>query len=118
MTICSFTIRSRCAGKSATWVWAGWQPTEINSAAIHRNRIINNNTQRNRKKTPLLMERSLLFPGSAGCQPASVGSLPTGICARQGAEHGGLAARAPQIASVPQSEVQCEILRVLRVLRG
>ena len=44
--------------------------------------------------------------------------LRTDFCARQAAEDCGLAARAPQIASVPQSERQSEILRVLRLLRG
>src|SRR5207249_5270064 len=36
--------------------------------------------------------------------PSTVATLAGGICARQAAEHCGLAARAPPIASVPQSE--------------
>jgi len=100
---------------------------QTNTAAIHRNRITNNNTQRNREKTPLLMERSLLFPGSARVSRANASPArtfgvspkqflrksprwrdvtantrdacatrtlerrwPTGICARQAAEHCGL----------------------------
>jgi hypothetical protein len=98
MTICSFTIRSRCAEKSATCVSARPQLAQSNADASNKKRILNNNTQRDREKTLLLKRRSLLIPGSAGCQPAPVGSLPTGICARQAAEHCGLAARAPRNA--------------------
>src|SRR5438034_496113 len=52
----------------------------------NKNRIINNNTQRNREKTLLLLRRLYLFAGSTGCHPATVSSPRS------------------QIASAPQSE--------------
>jgi hypothetical protein len=38
--------------------------------------MINNNTQRDREKALLLMERSLLFPGSARVSRAGYGASP------------------------------------------
>jgi len=80
--------------------------------------MIHNNTHPGRKKTPRLMQGWLLFPGSAGCQPATVGSLPTGIVFDKLSKTTGKLPALPRMHAHCRAKERREILRVLRVLRG